>query len=46
MASGTSMMDEVFRDKDEAKNDRFMAALVKMKKLELEPLTKAFAGVI
>jgi predicted 3-demethylubiquinone-9 3-methyltransferase (glyoxalase superfamily) len=40
-----SMMDEVFRDKDEAKKDRFMAALVKMKKLEIEPLKKALAGV-
>lgn len=39
-----SMMDEVFRDKDKSKADRFMAALVQMKKLQIEPLMKAYKG--
>lgn len=39
-----SMLDEVMQDKDQDKRDRFMAALVQMNKLEIEPLKKAYSG--
>jgi predicted 3-demethylubiquinone-9 3-methyltransferase (glyoxalase superfamily) len=39
-----SMLDEVMRDKDPAKRDRFMAALVQMSKLEIAPLKQAYEG--
>lgn len=39
-----SMLDEVMRDKDPQKRDRFMGALVQMTRLEIEPLRRAFEG--
>ncbi len=39
-----SMLDEVMRDKDAARRERFMEALLQMTKLEIEPLRKAYEG--
>jgi predicted 3-demethylubiquinone-9 3-methyltransferase (glyoxalase superfamily) len=39
-----AVLEEMRRDKDPAKNDRVMAQVVKMKKLEIEPLQRAFNG--
>lgn len=39
-----SIMDKMMEDKDEAKKDAVMGALIKMKKLEIAPLEKAFAA--
>jgi len=38
------VLGEMMQDSDTAKTDRVMSALLKMKKLEIEPLKKAYAG--
>lgn len=35
---------EMIQDKDPAKSQRVMAAMLKMKKIEIEPLRRAYAG--
>jgi predicted 3-demethylubiquinone-9 3-methyltransferase (glyoxalase superfamily) len=39
-----AVLEEMRRDNDSAKNDRVMAQVVKMKKLEIEPLQRAYDG--
>jgi predicted 3-demethylubiquinone-9 3-methyltransferase (glyoxalase superfamily) len=39
-----SEFSKMMLDEDTEKNDRVMAAMLKMKKLEIEPLRKAYAG--
>ena len=35
---------EMLQDKDPAKSQQVMAAMLKMKKIEIEPLRRAYAG--
>ena len=39
-----AILSEMMQDKDTATTDRVMNALTKMKKLEIEPLKRAYAG--
>jgi predicted 3-demethylubiquinone-9 3-methyltransferase (glyoxalase superfamily) len=39
-----AVLGKMMQDKDSAKTSRVMAELLKMKKLEIEPLQKAYAG--
>ena len=39
-----SVLMEMIQDKDPAKSQRVMAAMLKMKKIEIEPLRRAYAG--
>lgn len=39
-----TVLTELLQDKDPEKSKRVMAAMLKMKKIEIEPLKKAYAG--
>jgi hypothetical protein len=39
-----TIVSEIMQDKDPQKVERFMSALLKMKKLEIEDLKKAYEG--
>ena len=39
-----TIVGEILQDKDPQKSERFMSALLKMKKLDIEGLKKAYRG--